>query len=168
MTAIRLADLEPEEETQFDLADLGASLSTSPTYVPPTPMLSFARAITSPQPKVAAGKGAPWARSSGRGQPPPAELPRGITIGHEMGKTVRSRIVDEDDEVDEDSAAYVYHRSSSRPSSAFGLLGEDDRLQGWNFVEKQPLAPGSTEESGKKKGKGKKIVLVSNGGMRRK
>lgn len=154
------------------MSDVTAALSTSPTYVPPTPMLSFARAIASPQAKAASASkkvSAASPRISGRGQPPPSEFVRGITIGHEMGRSGPTRPTnprtEEDDDVDEDSMQYLYNRPSSR--SSFGLLTEDDRLQCWSFdVQEASTSSASAEAASKKKGKGKKIVLVSNGGAR--
>ena len=180
VTAVGLADLEPEEDTVFDMGDLAATLGTSPTYVPPSPMLSFARAITSPQAKAAqTGKKGAWGspRISGRGQPPPSdEFVRGITIGHEMGQgkgRAVAKMLVEDDNVDEDSMQYLYQRPTSR--SSFGLLVDDDRAHAWSFDIHEAPGPSSfatgaeaglVEEAGKKKGKAKKIVLVSNGGLR--
>lgn len=171
VTAVRLADLEEEEDHEplFDMGDLDSALSTSPTYVTPTPTLSFARAISSPKIGTPEGSSAkPWgpaSRSAGKGQPPPAEFAKGITIGHSMGtSSSRSRIWDDVDDIDDEAAGYVYHSSSRTP---FGLLAED-YSSNWNVGLQQSEASNDGAQEGKKKGKAKKIVLVSNQGARRK
>ncbi|KAI9011747.1 hypothetical protein DFJ74DRAFT_710656 [Hyaloraphidium curvatum] len=166
VSAVGLADIEAEDEPIFDISDLAGAV---PTYVTPTPTLSFARAIASPKAPATGGARKPEpSERAGRGQPPPVDLSRGVTIGHEMGKGPRNRPLDEEDDVDEDSLQYVYHRSSS--SATFGLLVDDDHVQPWASFEAKELvdAGASAAEDGKKKAKTKKVTLFSNGGARRK
>ena len=140
-----------------------AAVLGSPTlhrYTPPSPTMSFAKAISSTSIRK------PELKKMDKTPTNFIQWPKGVTIGH--GPSIRPRRQPSvPASSDEDDNPHIYHRSHSRDSD---VHWDEDDLQAWALdFEEAAVTDGQTNPqkcSGMIKKKQKKVLLVSNGGRR--
>jgi len=155
MTAVSARDVE--DDAAFSMEDFASVLGSPPThrYTPPSPTMSFAKAISSttfknPEPKKSVA-------------PLVTALPKGVMIGH--GPSSRPRRQASVPASSDDDKEHIYHRSHSRSSD---IAWDEDDLQAWamDFEESALESPNPQTSVAKVSKKAKKVLLVSNGGRR--